>query len=101
MTPEEVRAWTGEGGGDGDADQNARRNQAMREALRVKFSDPTCRSVLLATGDARLIECLPGRQSGGYWGVKKNGEGLNMLGRMLMEERERERANAAVRYHDS
>ncbi len=57
----------------------------MRQLLVQKFSDPTLRERLLATGDMILIE---GNTWGDYfWGVCK-GEGRNMLGLLLMAIRD-------------
>ncbi len=57
----------------------------MRDLLHQKFTHPELRRLLLATGDALLIE---GNWWGDtYWGVCK-GEGLNHLGLLLMEVRE-------------
>lgn len=58
----------------------------MRDLLRQKFTEePELRELLLATGDAELIE---GNTWGDYfWGVC-NGEGQNNLGKLLMEIRD-------------
>lgn len=57
----------------------------MRQLLRKKFNNPTLKEKLLATGRKTLIE-------GNWWGDKFwgifNGEGENMLGKLLMEIRE-------------
>lgn len=59
----------------------------MERALRAKFSNPHLKSLLLATGDAELIE---GNWWGDtFWGVfDKTGKGHNMLGKLLMKLRE-------------
>jgi ribA/ribD-fused uncharacterized protein len=61
----------------------------MRDVLRAKFTQhPDLRALLLATGEARLIEA--GRTSNAVnrlWG-EVNGKGMNMLGVLLMEVRE-------------
>lgn len=58
----------------------------MRRILEMKFSVPSLRAKLLATGDARLVE-------GNTWGDRFWGEyagrGANHLGRLLMETREK------------
>ena len=57
----------------------------MMDLLRQKFSDPELKRLLLATGDAELIE---GNTWGDtYWGVC-DGKGENWLGRLLMQARE-------------
>lgn len=69
----------------------------MEELLRLKFKRPGLRVALLNTGDAELIE---GNTWGDkFWGVdirileQRRGDGasagLNMLGKLLMEERKR------------
>lgn len=61
----------------------------MRDIVRAKFSDPELAGLLLATGDAELVE---GNSWNDFlWGcVLVNGEweGRNMLGRILMEVRQ-------------
>ena len=57
----------------------------MREVLQSKFSYPELSSLLLATGDALLLE--ENSWEDRYWGVV-NGDGLNVLGNLLMEVRE-------------
>ena len=60
----------------------------MREVLEQKFSDPDLRAKLLATGDAELFEANHWHDK--YWGVDKwTGNGENVLGKLLMELRER------------
>lgn len=57
----------------------------MRTLVRKKFENPFLMPMLLATGDAKLVE-------GNYWGDHFwgvcNGTGENWLGRILMEVRE-------------
>lgn len=56
----------------------------MEELVRQKFTDPTLKALLLATGDAELVE---GNHWGDtFWGVC-NGHGTNHLGRILMRVR--------------
>lgn len=57
----------------------------MLELLKSKFSDPALREKLLATGDAELIE--GNNHWDRFWGVCR-GEGLNKLGKLLMQVRE-------------
>ncbi len=62
------------------------RIDSMRRALREKFrADPHCASVLVGTGDRTLIEASPYDD---YWGCVKDGTGQNMLGKLLMQERD-------------
>ncbi|HEY9717102.1 MAG TPA: NADAR family protein [Trichormus sp.] len=57
----------------------------MREAVRLKFRhNSELREVLLATGDAVLVEHTTKDK---YWGDGGDGSGQNMLGRILMEVR--------------
>lgn len=63
---------------------NGSKVQVMRQVLEAKFKDPELRKMLLATGDAELVE---GSKSDAFWGVGKNGRGRNTLGRLLMEVR--------------
>lgn len=56
----------------------------MQEFIRLKFENPLLREMLLATGEADLIE-------GNYWNDKFwgvcRGQGENWLGKILMEVR--------------
>ena len=56
----------------------------MRTALKLKFSNPTLKAKLLATGEAELIEGNTWNDR--FWGVC-GGTGKNMLGTLLMELR--------------
>ncbi|MAT16386.1 MAG: Swarming motility protein YbiA [Planctomyces sp.] len=57
----------------------------MREAVLAKFSQhDDLRELLLATGDARLIEHTA---NDSFWGDGGDGSGKNWLGRILMEVR--------------
>jgi ribA/ribD-fused uncharacterized protein len=60
----------------------------MREVLRAKFSQhEDLRTILLSTGESRLIEaCRTDSPVNRTWG-EVNGKGLNMLGVLLMEIR--------------
>jgi ribA/ribD-fused uncharacterized protein len=65
-------------------DWNDIKIDVMRDLLQEKFSDDDLRELLLATGDAELIE---GNTWNDYfWGVCL-GEGQNWLGKLLMEVR--------------
>ena len=58
----------------------------MRDAVRAKFSQhEDIRQIVLATGDAKIVE---NTANDSYWGDGGNGSGKNMLGRILMEIRE-------------
>ena len=58
----------------------------MRDALRAKLQQhDDVRDLLLATGDAKLIEHTA---NDSYWGDGGDGTGKNMLGRLLMELRD-------------
>jgi ribA/ribD-fused uncharacterized protein len=65
----------------------------MLEALRAKFTQHHhLRELLLATGDARLVEHTS-RDS--YWGDGGDGTGKNRLGRLLMQVRQELLADGA------
>jgi ribA/ribD-fused uncharacterized protein len=65
--------------------------QVMRDAVRAKFTQHAeLRDLLLATGDAEIVEHT---ENDSYWGDGGNGSGKNMLGRILMEVREELRAS--------
>lgn len=56
----------------------------MEDLVRQKFNEKTLGDMLLATGDAELVE---GNDWGDkFWGVC-DGEGQNMLGKILMKVR--------------
>ncbi len=58
----------------------------MREALVAKFTQhEELRELLLATGDAKLVERT---ENDAYWGDGGDGSGKNMLGRLLMQVRD-------------
>ena len=66
-------------------DWNEARIEVMKKAVSVKFQDNSkLKKVLLETGNRELVENSP-RDS--YWGIGKNGDGENMLGKILMEVR--------------
>lgn len=56
----------------------------MLDVLRIKFSEPSMRDLLLATGDAQLTEGNTWNDT--FWGVHQ-GVGSNMLGKLLMKVR--------------
>ena len=58
----------------------------LREAVLAKFTQHVdLRELLLATGDAKIVEHT---EQDDYWGDGGNGRGKNMLGRILMEVRQ-------------
>jgi len=68
------------------------RVEVMRKALDMKFSQHAdLRNQLIETGDAELVEGTYWHDV--FWGIctcaKHNGEGENMLGKMLMELRDK------------
>jgi len=66
------------------------KEEVMRRALYAKFTQhPDLGSLLLATGNAELVENTQGDI---YWGCGKDGTGKNRLGILLMELREQLRA---------
>ena len=59
----------------------------MRQAVMAKFTqDDELKKTLLATGDSKLVEHTA---NDSYWGDGGDGTGKNMLGRILMETREK------------
>lgn len=62
------------------------KDSVMHTAVLHKFkSNASIRELLLATGEAFLVENAPGDY---YWGCGADGSGLNMLGQILLEVRE-------------
>lgn len=73
-------------------DWEAVKDGVMRTAVRAKFRQhPELRELLLATGDATIVEHT---ERDAYWGDGGDGSGRNMLGRILMEVRDELRASA-------
>lgn len=69
------------------ADWEDVKGDIMRLAVYEKFrQNPDIARQLLATGDAVLIEHTT---NDGYWADNGDGTGLNMLGKILMETREK------------
>ncbi len=58
----------------------------MKELLALKFAQPGLRAKLLATGDRLLVEGNTWNDR--FWGQCPVGNGQNMLGRLLMEQRQ-------------
>lgn len=74
------------------ADWEQVKEDIMREAVYIKFSQhDDLRAILLGTGDAVIAEHTA---KDSYWGDGGDGSGLNRLGAILMEVRERLRAEA-------
>ncbi len=67
------------------ADWETAKENLMKEALRAKFTQyPALKDLLLATGDAQIVEHAA---NDGYWGDGADGQGKNRLGMLLMELR--------------
>lgn len=62
----------------------------MKKLVKKKFENPFLQPMLLATDDAIIVENNTWNDQ--FWGVCK-GEGLNMLGKILMEVREEIKAS--------
>jgi len=68
------------------------KDDIMREAVLAKFQQhPDLLNLLLSTGDADIIEHTT---NDAYWGDGGDGSGKNMLGRILMEVRDRLRRDS-------
>ncbi len=66
-------------------DWTTRRDDVMLAALRAKFTQhPELAAMLLATGDAPLVEHT---RHDAYWGDGGDGSGRNRLGELLMQVR--------------
>lgn len=73
-------------------DWNDIKYEVMKRGLLAKWSKPEYRDVLLATGDEIIIEW--NNWGDRIWGVDiRDDEGLNLLGKALMEIREELRTN--------
>lgn len=63
------------------------KDDVMRKALRAKFRQyHSLKKLLVETGNAMLVEHTA---NDAYWGDGGNGSGRNMLGILLMQEREK------------
>jgi ribA/ribD-fused uncharacterized protein len=72
-------------------DWGTHRLVAMMTAIRAKFTQHgTLKETLLATGTKEIVEDSPRDD---YWGIGKNGDGTNHLGKLLMQLRDELRAN--------
>lgn len=76
------------------SDWDTQRLTVMLDLLRQKFAHPELRELLLATGDADLVE-------GNYWNDRYwgsvDGVGENHLGRLLMKVRKELRSQEVIR----
>jgi len=73
-------------------DWDAVKDDVMYRAVRRKFEQhPELKAMLLATGDEELIEAAP---TDTYWGVGRDGTGLNKLGKIIARIRDELRAGA-------
>ena len=74
-------------------DWDAIKDEVMYRAVRRKFElHPELKAMLLATGDEEIIEAAP---TDTYWGVGRDGTGLNKLGKIIARIREELRAARA------
>jgi ribA/ribD-fused uncharacterized protein len=75
----------------GPTEQSAWRNRnltVMREVVNAKFQQNTdLKTLLLATGNAFLVEHIPVQGRDDYWGDNSDGTGQNWLGHIVMEAR--------------
>lgn len=73
-------------------DWEAVKDDVMRRAVLKKFQTHTAlKELLLDTGKEEIVENAPGDY---YWGCGKDGTGLNKLGTILMEIRNKLQANS-------
>ncbi len=71
-------------------DWDAIKDDVMYRAVRRKFElHPELRTMLLATGDEDIVESAP---TDTYWGVGRDGTGLNKLGKIIARIRDELRA---------
>jgi ribA/ribD-fused uncharacterized protein len=67
------------------ADWEKVKDDIMRDAVMAKFrAHDELKKLLLSTGNEKLVENAP---KDSYWGCGRNGNGKNMLGKILMETR--------------
>lgn len=75
------------------------KDDVMYEVVKAKFSQhPELRQILLATGDAMLVEHT---ERDSYWGDAGDGSGKNKLGQILMRVREELRAESPATPEES
>ena len=63
---------------------DAIREEVMLNGLRIKFSNPAARELLLSTGCRMLVESSPFDY---FWAAGQDGSGQNRLGHLLMQIR--------------
>jgi N-glycosidase YbiA len=66
-------------------DWNKIKVDVMRFGLKKKFENKKMKEVLLSSGDEKLVE---DSSWDGFWGNGKDGNGKNIMGKLLMEIRE-------------
>jgi ribA/ribD-fused uncharacterized protein len=80
------------------ADWEQVKDEVMARAVLQKFrTHATLRELLLSTGDEDLVENAPGDF---YWGCGRDGSGLNRLGTILQDVRERLRGEPPAQEND-
>jgi ribA/ribD-fused uncharacterized protein len=80
-----AQSWFRKNGALPRADWHEAKLDLMRRADRAKYEqNPDLASLLLATGDAELVEDSPSEP---FWGIGPDGQGANWAGRVLMEVR--------------
>jgi ribA/ribD-fused uncharacterized protein len=90
-TPGDAKARAWASGATPRPDWDAVRDEVMLAALRAKFTQhPELRDLLLATGDALLVEHTTNDH---YWGDGGDGSGQNRLGALLMQVRAEQRSH--------
>jgi N-glycosidase YbiA len=83
-TPKEARALGQNRAFKLRLDWDAIREEVMLVGLRVKFSVPSARELLLSTENRPLVESSPFDY---FWAAGKDGSGQNRLGHLLMQVR--------------
>lgn len=85
------QSWFRKNGAEPRPDWHDVKLAIMRRADHAKFAqNADLAALLLATGDAELVEDSPGEP---FWGIGPDGAGLNWAGRVLMEVRARLRSS--------
>jgi ribA/ribD-fused uncharacterized protein len=87
-----AQSWFRKHGASPRPDWHEVKLEIMRRADLAKFvQHPDLASLLLATGDAELVEDSPSEP---YWGIGPDGQGANWAGRVIMEVREMLRSSS-------
>jgi N-glycosidase YbiA len=82
-----AQSWFRKNGASPREDWHTVKLEIMRRADLAKFTQHAeLAELLLATGDAELVEDSPSER---YWGIGRDGRGSNWAGRVLMEVREK------------